>query len=325
LAGLCQALRAGLTIQSPGDTLPLNALLPRVNAHLDSVLRGKQLQQESRLTGKEADGGAPYSAAEPAPPPMRVVAGGAKKANIASRALIDGIVREINAIPTPREARGKPTESFPPGAMPPFPAEALRGYEVAYGSLDELKKIVAGDPNRHPLRAAVLNAIKELNDSAQKFAPRTNFSGAINDVLKKQVHKEQRAPGEMIGALEFALGALEKAGKDRAKEPSKRWQANYDYTLARLKSRLVVLYEYNNLLAQLRGDTMPPLTNGATAYVVASRKKPQVPEGVVKTWTREIPATWNKIIREHPNTPWAVLARREQSTLLGLEWRPYRP
>ena len=32
LAGLCQALKAGLTIQSPGDPLPLGVLVPVITA-----------------------------------------------------------------------------------------------------------------------------------------------------------------------------------------------------------------------------------------------------------------------------------------------------
>ena len=31
---------------------------------------------------------------------------------------------------------------------------------------------------------------------------------------------------------------------------------------------------------------------------------------------------YDRIVAEHPDTPWAVLARREQRTSLGLEWKP---
>jgi hypothetical protein len=325
LAGLCAALKAGLTVQSPGTPLPLDVLLPRVNAHLANALRGPKVQQLSRLSGKEADGGDPYDPSEAPPPPVRVLTGQSGQVNVAHRVLVESILREINAVPTPHAARGRSPDSFPADALLSLPAEALKGYEADYASLDELKRIVTENKDRFPLRAAVLDAVKELNDSVQKFAPREKFQGAVNDQVKKQIHAEQRGPGQTIAGLERALAALEKAGKARDKELSKRWQANYDFTLTRLKSRLVVLYEYNNLLAQIRGDALPPLTDGATAYLVSSRKKVQVPEGVVKTWVKEIGPAWTKITRDYPNTPWEVIARREQSTVLGLEWRPYRP
>jgi hypothetical protein len=300
-------------------------LLPRVNTYLAANLRGPKGAQVSRLTGKEADDGAAYDPSEDPAPPVRLLAGTGGKGEFASRALVEGIMEEINAVPAAYAAKGRPREVFPFAAMMSLPAKKLQGYEADYKSLDHLKRIVARDRNSYPLRAAVLDAVKDMTESAYNFSPRENFAGTVTDQLKKQIHAEQRAPAQMISNLERTLATLEKAGKDRDKEPSKRWQANYDLTAARLKGRLVVLYEYNNLLAQIRGDSLPPLTGGANGYVVGHRKKVQVPEGSVKTWVKEVGATWSKILREHPDTPWAVIARREQSTLLGLEWRPNRP
>jgi hypothetical protein len=325
LAGLCHALKAGLTIQSQGNPVPVEFLFPRVNTYLAANVRGSKGAQVARLTGKEADDGAAYDPSEDPAPPVRVLAGLGGKGEFASRALVEGIMEEINAVPAAHAAKGRPREVFPFAAMMSLPAKKLQGYEADYKNLDHLKRIVARDRNSYPLRAAVLDAVKEMTESAYGLSPRENFAGTVTDQIKKQIHAEQRAPAQMIANLERALTALEKAGKDRDKEPSKRWQANYDLTAARLKGRLVVLYEYNNLLAQIRGDSLPPLTGGANGYVVGHRKKVQVPEGSVKTWVKEVGATWSKILREHPDTPWAVIARREQSTLLGLEWRPNRP
>jgi hypothetical protein len=325
LEGIGAALKGGLTIQSPGNPLPLDVLLPRVNAHLVARLRGPKVEQVSRITGKEAAGGDPYDPAAAPPPPVRILSGPVGKGDLARRALAEGILREINSVPTSNAARGRSPDTFPADALLVLPAKALEGYEADYANLDELKRNAAASKDKYALRFAVLDAVKEMNDSVQKFVPREKFQGAVNDQVKKQIHAEQRGPGQAIAGLERALAALEKAGKGRDKESSKRWQANYDFTLARLKSRLVYLYEYNNLLAQIRGDALPPLTDGATAYHVTPRKKVQVPEGVVKTWVKEIATTWSKILRDYPNTPWALMARREQSAVLGLEWRPYRP
>jgi hypothetical protein len=234
-------------------------------------------------------------------------------------------MKEINAIPTPDAARNKPAAVLPIDGLPPFPSKVMKDYEADYDSLTALQRTVEQNKDRYPLRAAIFNAIKEMDDSAKKFQARQSFSGAVTDAIKKKILVEQRAPGLMISNLEGALTLLEKAGKNRDKETSKRWQAHFDLTLARLKSRLVMLYEYDHLLAQIRGDTLPPLTEGATGYVLAPRKKVQISENVVKTWVKEINLTWQKILRDHKDTPWEVMARREQSTVLGMEWRPYRP
>ena len=117
---------------------------------------------------------------------------------------------------------------------------------------------------------------------------------------------------------------LKEAGDKRDQEPSKRWQAHYDYCLARLQSRLVFIYEYNFVLAQVRSDSLPALEQVHNAWRIGSRPKVQVSEGKVKTMAKEINKAWERIGKNHPGTPWAVLARREQMTSLGLEWRPSR-
>ena len=82
--------------------------------------------------------------------------------------------------------------------------------------------------------------------------------GVITPQIKSQFADTQKEPGLMIFNMETALADLKAAGELRSKETSKRWQAHYDYALARLMSRLVYIYEYNNILAQVRGDSLPP-------------------------------------------------------------------
>ena len=172
------------------------------------------------------------------------------------------------------------------------------------------------------LKQAVLNAVKAMNDSARVPIDESFFAASTAQV-KKQVLAKQGAPGRAVLVLEEALDELKKAGEDHMdKEMSKRWKANYDYTLARLESRLVFLMEYNYVLAQIRSDSLPPLEGGFSGYVLGSKEKVTIPEGKVKDWVKEVRRTWDKIAKDHPNTPYAPMAQRERMTVLGLEWRP---
>src|SRR5262249_42701606 len=151
------------------------------------------------------------------------------------------------------------------------------------------------------------------------------FFGANTAAVKKQVINDQKDPGLAVLILEEALEDLQKAGETfLAREKSKRWRANYDYTLARLESRLLYLLEYNFLLAQIRTDSLPGLEGGFSGYRVGSREKVASPEPKVKEWVKEVRGLWNKIAKEHANTPYAIMAQRESMTVLGLEWRPTR-
>jgi hypothetical protein len=104
------------------------------------------------------------------------------------------------------------------------------------------------------------------------------------------------------------------------KETSKRWRANFDYTQARLKARIVYIYEYSYLLGQIRLDALPEA--GADGWRVGSRKKIQVTEPVAKKYAKEVASAWRDIQKNYPDTPWAVMAYRESMVTLGLEWRP---
>ena len=70
---------------------------------------------------------------------------------------------------------------------------------------------------------------------------------------------------------------------------------------------------------------MPALNDTIhNGWRIASISKPQIKEQEVKDMVKSIKKTWEKIKTDYPNTPWAVMARRESMTALGLEWKPSR-
>ena len=85
---------------------------------------------------------------------------------------------------------------------------------------------------------------------------------------------------------EQVLGQMKTvAEEDMDKETSKRWRANFEYTQARLKSRLVYIYEYSYLLratvpgrytapapiARLSDDRVAGVGNTTTLTILAKR------------------------------------------------------
>ena len=135
----------------------------------------------------------------------------------------------------------------------------------------------------------------------------------------------QKEPGLKIFDLEEALEKLKKAGDFRKKE-SKRWQANYDFAVARLQSRLLYIFEYNYLLGSIRADSLPPLETGLhNGWRMVARNEAQVVVIAKEVRAREIvkqlKKDWKTITDDHANTPWSFIAAREQMSPQGLEWR----
>jgi hypothetical protein len=327
LQALCAAMQERQpSFQEPGMPLPLDVLLPRVNKYLARVAAQQKVEQTSRLTGQDKDGGAPYNPAEPLPKQLVVRQPPMPGGDAASPGMVQKILDEIARVPTPRAGRPGVQEtlrggdSFSVKALPAFAAKDLELFTPDYKSWTEFET----KEKEFPLRSAVVKAAAALQENTSKFTMKEFFTGTTTAAVKKAVLKEQVAPGQAILSLEEALDELLQAGEKRKKEKSKRWQAHFDYVMARLKSRLIYVYEYNYVLAQIRGDALPHLEDGFSGYRLGSLKKITIPEGKVKTWGKDVDKTWQKVINDYPNTPWALIARRERLTVLGLEWRPSR-
>jgi hypothetical protein len=340
LGAFGQAVQQAGRIPKPEDPLPVAALAERVNERARKLVQargvivdGQKAQQTPRLAGEEPAAGSPYDPA--APPPARFemptpakIAGGKP----ADPALVRGIVREI-ALP-PIKLLGKDETAFTSRleSLVPFSAVALKDYAPDGMSIEDARR----SADVYPLRVAVLNAVEVLrrhgenkvkvgNSIKHVGSLREEFRGATNDAVKKTVANEQReGPALILAELEDAVKELEKAGESRAKEPSKRWRADYDYVLARMKARYAYVNEYNLMLAKIRKDELPPidpkLHNGLR---LASVEKLQSGKEV-RDYATDAKKLFDKVIAENPGTPWEILARRDRLTALGLTWQPTR-
>ena len=310
-------------IQNPDDLIPLELIVPKVNDILAKALEPLDLKQTTRLTGNAPKSGAKYDEAEAMPPTvvMRAppVPGGA-----AAKTVVQSILNEINSAPPPRAGRAGIQDKIRFTVLPPFRDDVLKEF-IKDGYINEEEFLKPDMAKKYPLRAAVVRAKKALQQSTSKLRMREKFLQTANGNIKDAIREEQKIPGKAIFILEDeTLENLMAAEEYLEKEKSMRWKAHYYYVMARLKSRLIFLYEYNYLLANIRSDELPELTNGATGYRVGSVKKTNIREGVVREWTRQLRrGEWDFIIEEFAGTPWAILARREKRTHLGLEWRAY--
>ena len=113
---------------------------------------------------------------------------------------------------------------------------------------------------------------------------------------------------------------MAKAGERKKKAP-KRWQVNYDFIMARLRNQLVYIYEYQSALGQMRKEfpKRDPAIHGG--WRLASTDRPKG-DATGRKLARDAQKLLDKIAKDHPGTPWEVLAKREKMTALGLEWKP---
>jgi Caspase domain len=293
-------------IQSPTDSLPLERLVEAVNAEMKEVLGKLGKVQTSRLTGSEAEEGAEPDPKEPMPQKPQAVA--SRPGKNADLTLVRAILKDISFPPL---KVAKDRKSLTAEALPPFPADTLKEYMK--------------DGEATPLRAEVMKArgllaeISSRNNNQLTGSYRAEAEGP----LKERVRRDQKTVAKVIGELMDESDAL-KAVADNRKEETKRWQATYDYVVARMDAQIAYLNEYQAVLGQILKGLAPPDPNLYNGWRLASQYDPQTGDSTSKKLATESRKKLDKIIAAYPNTPWAIMAKRDRTSGLGLEWQPVK-
>jgi hypothetical protein len=157
---------------------------------------------------------------------------------------------------------------------------------------------------------------KRLREEWYHPADENKFKQEITDYQRKEL-------AEVQYMLDEALKDLKKAGvpEERAKEKSRRWLAHYDYVLARLNMQLAFFNEYQGLLGSMKKQLPDIDTKIQNGWRVASLASAPT-DSTAKKQAAESRKILDKIVKDYPDTPWAVLSKRDRLTSLGMEWRP---
>lgn len=214
-----------------------------------------------------------------------------------------------------------------PGILPPvaetplarvrYPAAALTDYAADVPVAEIRKKENA---EKYRLRLAVLDAFEVMrggwaNDGRQL---RPTLPAEITDGMKLQIRREQGALAELLPRLELHHARLDAYEPKRKHEP-KRWQAHLDSARAEVAWRLAVTHEYNELLGRVRTENLPPLDPARDAgYRLKAMAEPAGRQS--KAYLKEARERFAAVVRDHPNTPWAVAAARALRQPPGLAW-----
>ena len=72
-----------------------------------------------------------------------------------------------------------------------------------------------------------------------------------------------------MGELTEIYDDLKDTGKKMRKDETKRWQVNYDFTVARMEAQIAFLYEFQSMLGQMRKE-LPPKEAAHNGWMLAS-------------------------------------------------------
>ncbi len=311
-------------IQTPKDLMPVKELADVVNGLLKDQLSPYKLEQQSRLAGAPPADGAAYDKAE-APAPNAVVCLAAPPP-AADMKEIQSVLDEVGTPPIKASNDG----GLRAEALPPFPADKLAAYAPGGDMSDLRKAVLKARETIWALNTAAPPADIGMAVNDLRKTVKANLS-IIKDGYKKQgddakfkdmILKDGREVADLMQLCDDALNEMGAVGEEARKMETKRWQVNYDFTLARLKAQKAYLMEYQSMLGQLRKQ-LPDLAPGQNGWKLAALPTPKG-DSEGKRLAKDSAKLLDTIIKDNPDTPWAVLAKREKLTALGLQWQGAR-
>lgn len=293
----------------PQDSLPILPLANVVNKQVAEIVKKQTgLDQAPRLHGFEAENGALYNPDEPNPPPVAIELP-PPPAEPAPADLIQGILADLD-VPTIKMTKEWRVPLRVEG-MPLFLAKDLAAYPA--------------DNAATLLRRTVLKARDVLNQTTDRQLTYQYFivdrgRAILENAFKQRLVDEGKNVARILLPLTEALQELEAVGKTRDQEP-RRWQANYDYMLARYLAQVAYIYEYQYQLGQMRKELPPRDPALHQGWQLTPQDKMTVSERDYKAMATQARKLLEGLIQNHPGTPWAVLAKRDLLTYIGLDWK----
>ncbi len=205
-----------------------------------------------------------------------------------------------------------------------YELEAMRPYRPDLRSRLE----ILADRDESPLRQVLWKLICDLNPNDEKLAKLVTLKTEFKDA--DQMVVALKPTETYLRYLQSAVESLESVKVHRDEESSRRWQANYDLTIAQLITFQARIHEYR---AQLRSFIKKPHTAPPTRHpnlTLSSWKiypqKQTIDEDKSRPLFEKAETLLEATVKEHPGTPWAAQAELELRRGLGMRIVPkYRP
>jgi len=202
-----------------------------------------------------------------------------------------------------------------------FDQEVMRPYRPVYARDPLLQQEVEANAAKQALiTAAKLTAVRPLPCFMQ---PPMRFVAADQARLIEDLDAAQQGSAGLEPKIDEILRILAAGRDDRRRIPAdeKRWQAGYDLALGRILALKARTLGYNMMLAEAK--SMKFSGNRGNTWVLergeSARVKPR--DSRLQKLIDEGRSLLEQVRREHPGTPWAMIAEEELRTPLTYFWR----
>lgn len=195
-----------------------------------------------------------------------------------------------------------------------FDPQVMRRYRPDYVPVDEYQRRVK--VNR--ARAALVTAA-ELSWVSPMETPTLRFVKRDEAELANQLLESQKAAAKLEPQIQRLFDVLKEGEADRELETTPRWQAGYDLAMGRVLAVKVRTESFNAMLAKAKRG-MKFENDKNNTWVLELANDLSVGSQLEKMAERAR-FYLNRVVTEHPDTPWALLAQQELRMPLGWRWK----
>jgi len=193
--------------------------------------------------------------------------------------------------------------------------QVMRQYAPDYRPGIEYRKQVQTNLAKQALITAAQLAVTEPVP-----VPTRTFQANNDNVLREQITEAQKPLAVLDYFLERVHKALEVGEKHRDKLDTDRWRAQYDLAMGRILAMRVRAFGYNSVLAEMKSSPKKFEKSDSNQWVLDPSE--EINAGAeVRKMSVKAQEYLNRVVEEHPGTPWAFLAKMELSEPMGWKWR----
>lgn len=196
-----------------------------------------------------------------------------------------------------------------------FDPEVMRKYRPDYVSVTDYQKRIG----QNKARWSLVEAARGSLTVGGLENPRLEFIKRDEAEFSRELSNAQQAAAAIEPKINALYGVLQQGENDREKETELRWRAGYDLAMGRLLAVKVRTETYNAMLAAAKRGLKPSDPKNNT-WVLSPTNEITIGSQYTKLGERS-KVYLNRVVKDHPGTPWAMLAERELKVPLSWKWQ----
>jgi hypothetical protein len=203
--------------------------------------------------------------------------------------------------------------SWPAAATLRFDPDIMRGYLPDQVDRAGYERLIQENAARGALqRAARMGEVQVLTSPQLSFVKRDEAQ------MKQQLDKAQQAAAKVAPAVDQLYELLREGARARPQLTGLRWQAGFDLAFGRVCAAKARIDGYNAMLAALkRGRSFE--NPDSTTWILEPSDTIEA-SSALQNLAARADEHLQRVVDEHPGTPWAAIAEHELKTPIGWKW-----